>query len=109
MPKINFKAFSSVEFAVSCGSFAIGVGLESGSYILPGSANNTDPAHTGTLVITLNGNQLNVSLTCLETSQTRNIVITDADIINGNSSVSLYMYSVNYAFQTITIELTALS
>ena len=109
MPKINFRSFSSIAFSVTCGSYAIGAGLESQSYILPGSSNDSDPAHTGTLVFALNGNQLTATLTCVETSQVQNVVITDADVISGNSSVCLYMYSVNFAFQTVTIELTSLN
>ena len=109
MPKINFRSFSSIAFSVTCGSYAIGAGLESQSYILPGSANDSDPAHTGTLVFALNGNQLTATLTCIETSQVQNVVITDADVISGNSSVCLYIYSVNFAFQTVTIELSSLN
>ena len=109
LPRINFKAFASVQFAVRCGSFAIEAGLQSGSYILPGSTNSSDPAHTGVLTFTMNGNQLEASLVCNETSQSQTIIITDLDVVNGNISANLYMYSINYAFQTITIELTTLN
>ena len=109
LPKINFKSFSSVQFNVICGSFAIGAGLESGSYIMPGSSKSSDPAHTGVLTLTLNGNQLKATLVCNETSETQTVVITNLDIINGRESVALYMYSVNYAYQTVTVELTALN
>ena len=109
LPKINYKAFSSVQFNVTCGSFAIGAGLKTGEYILPGSANNADPAHTGVLTLTMVGDQLVATLICNETSQKQTIIITDAKVINGDVSMSLYMYSVNYAYQEITIELTALN
>ena len=109
LPKINYKAFSSVRFTVTCGSYAIGAGIISGSYVMPGSASDSDPAHTGVFTLAMNGNQLEASLRCNETSDVQNIVITDADVINGNVSLNLYMYSVNYAYQTITIELTALN
>lgn len=109
LPKINFKAFSSVQFNVTCGSFAIGAGLKSGEYILPGSASSSDVAHTGVLTFTMNGNNLEVTLSCNETSQTQSIIITDARVINGDVSASLYMYSINYAWQMVTIELIALN
>ena len=57
----------------------------------------------------MNGNQLEVTLICSETSQTQSIVITDEKVIKGEISASLFMYSVNYAYQEITIELTALN
>ena len=109
LPKINFKAFSSVQFNVTCGSFAIGAGLKSEEYILPGSANNSDPAHTGVLTFTMNEDNLEVTLSCNETSLSQSIVITNPKVINGDISASLYMYSINYAWQTVTIELVALN
>lgn len=107
LPRINYNAFKFVRFNVTCGSFAIATGLQSGSYILPYSGNSSDPAHTGVLTLKLNGNQLEASLKCNETSEVQNIIITDADIINGNSPLSLFMFS-TYQWQTVIIELITL-
>ena len=109
LPKINFKAFSSVQFNVTCGSFAIGTGLKSGEYVLPGSNNNADPAHSGVLSFVMNGEQLEATLTCNETMQSQTIIITDEKVINGDASASLFMYSIVYKWQTITIELVTLN
>ena len=109
LPKINFKAFSSVQFNVTCGSFAIGAGLKTGEYVLPGSANSADPANHGVLTFTMIDDHLEATLICNETSETQTIIITDAKVINGEISASLFMYSINYAYQEITIELTALN
>ena len=108
LPRINYKAYTTVQFSVTCGSFAIAAGLESGSYVLPNSSNSADPAHTGVLTIRLNGNALNVSLKCNETSDVQNITITDEDIINGKSSISLFIIS-SYLWQTVTVGLNILS
>ena len=110
LPKINFNSFDSVKFKVSCGSFAIGTGLISGEYVLPGSNNNTDPAHTGVLTLTLlNSNQLEVNLVCNENHQSQTVIIEDQDVINGDKSVNMYMYCEGYEWQNIIIELSALN
>ena len=109
LPRIDFKAFDSVEFSVKCDSFAIGAGLESGSYILPYSSSSSSPAHTGVLTFELGGDGLHASLKCNEISQVQNIVITDSRIINGDESVNLYIYCPDYQWQTVTFELTSLA
>ena len=108
LPKINFKPFSKVEFTVTCGSFAIGAGLESGSYVLSKSSSSSSPAKTGVLILKMNEEKLEASLKCNETSEIQNIVITDSDIINGNKSFSLFMIS-DYGYQTVTIGLSVLA
>ena len=108
LPKINFKPYSKVEFTVTCGSFAIGAGLESGSYVLSKSSSSSSPAKTGVLILKMNEEKLEASLKCNETSEMQNVVITDSDIINGNKSFSLFMIS-DYGYQTVTIGLSALA
>ncbi len=107
-PKINFKVFDAVQFSVSCGSWAIEAGITSGSYTLPFCGDFSDNYSTGILRFVRSGDSVIATLTCNETSQSQQITITDQDIICGNKSFGLYVYS-KYLWQTVTIELTALN
>lgn len=103
LPKINFALFKSITFAVSGNVWDARVGLESGSYAFPYSASG---AHTGTLSFTVGQNQVDVALECAEGTN-QNAVITDADIISGEKSFSMFMIA-DDPYRTITIELTGL-
>ena len=105
MPKINFNVFDNIVFNVSDNSWEGNVGLESGSYVFPSVYKQG--GHHGTITFARNGNQINVTLACPEGS-TQTKTITDEDIINGNKSLSLYMYS-TIAYRTIIIELATLN
>ena len=109
LPRINFNALGFVQFSVTCGSFAIEAGLDSGSYVLPILA-DTSAKSTGVLTLTLNSaNQLVETLTCNGTSGYQQKIIDDVEVINGNESVCLYMLCPDYEWQTVTCELTALA
>ena len=104
LPKINFNLYKSVSFTLTGNVWDARVGLESGSYAFPYSASGV---HTGTLTFTVGQTSVAAALECSD-GVNQNLTITDADILSGSKSVSLYMIA-DDAYRAITIELTGLT
>ena len=105
LPRINFKAFSQVTFVVSgSADWDTRVGIISDSYAFPYVYKSG--VYSGTLTFVTNGNDLNVTFACAE-GTTQNITISDADIINGLESASIFMITDN-AYRGVLVELTGL-
>ena len=103
LPKINFSLYKNVSFTLTGNVWDARVGLESGSYAFPYSASGV---HTGTLTFTVGQTSIAAALECSD-GVNQNLSITDADILSGSKSVSLYMIA-DDAYRAITIELTGL-
>lgn len=104
LPKINFNLYTIVTFTLTGNVWDARVGLETGSYAFPYSASGV---HTGTLSFSIGVSQVVATLECADGTN-QNITITDSDIINGNTSLSLFMIA-DDPYRAITAELVALA
>ena len=104
LPKINFKNYKVVTFNVAGrADWDTQVGLTSGDYAFPYAY--VAYAYSGELSFITSGDTVTARLSCGSTLKT--LTITDADIVNGEKSASLFMRA-DHAYRGIKVELTGL-